>query len=127
MEKKRMICIVCPLGCQIEIFKDDDTTEYSVKGNQCKRGEDYGIKEMTNPTRILTTTVKLKNAHLKRLPVRTDIPIPKALITKRMREINHIEVLAPIKAGTVLMRNIFNSGANVISSRSMPGQYRLGV
>jgi len=119
MQNKKMICIVCPLGCQIEIFRDDNAIEYSVKGNECKKGEDYGIKEITNPTRILTTTVKLRNAHIRRLPVRTDIPIPKGLITDCMRELNRIEVFAPVRAGTILISNIFNSGANVISSRSI--------
>ncbi len=124
MDKKKMICIVCPLGCQIEVVKDGSTSGFAVTGNQCKRGEDYGIKEMTNPTRILTTTIKLRSSYLKRLPVRTDIPIPKLMIADCMREINRIEVCAPVKAGTVLVRNILNTGVNVIASRSISGLSR---
>lgn len=119
MDKREIICIVCPMGCQLEVTRDDSSRGYNVKGNQCMRGEEYGIKEMSNPTRVLTTTVKLKNAHLKRLPVRVDAPIPKELIISCMKELNRIEVQAPIKAGTILVQNILNTGANVISARSI--------
>lgn len=115
-----MICIVCPLGCQLEVTKDNSSPKgYCVKGNKCNRGEEYGVKEMANPTRVLTTTVKLKNAYLKRLPVRTDAPIPKDMIASCMKELNRVEVKAPVKAGTVLIQNILNTGANVISARSI--------
>lgn len=119
MNKKKMICIVCPVGCQIEVIKDDNSDKVSVTGNQCKRGVEYGIKELTNPTRWLTTTVKFKNSSLKRLPVRTDLPIPKGMIAKCMKEINSIEAHAPIKAGCILIENILNTGVNVISTRSV--------
>ena len=119
MERRKMICISCPLGCNIEVFVDESISGFSVSGNKCKLGKEYGIKEMTNPTRLLTTTVKLKNSHLKRLPVRTDLPIPKALIKNCMREINKIEVCAPVKAGMILLKNISDTGVNVISSRSI--------
>jgi CxxC motif-containing protein len=119
MERKKMICIACPLGCHIEVFRNHSEDGFSVTGNQCKRGIDYGVKEMINPTRLLTTTVKLRNSYLNRLPVRTDLPIPKAMIANCMREINRIEVCAPVKAGIVLIRNILNTGVNVISSRSI--------
>jgi CxxC motif-containing protein len=119
MERRNMICIACPLGCRIEVFRNDNVSGYSVTGNKCNRGVDYGVKEMTNPTRLLTTTVKLRNSYLKRLPVRTDLPIPKAMIASCMKEINRIEVCAPVKAGIVLIRNILNTGVNVVSSRSI--------
>jgi CxxC motif-containing protein len=119
MERRNMICIACPLGCRIEVFKNENESGFSVTGNQCKRGKDYGVKEMTNPTRLLTTTVKLRNSYLKRLPVRTDLPIPKEMIASCMSEINRIEVCAPLKAGVVLIRNILNTGVNVITSRSI--------
>lgn len=119
MDKREIICIVCPRGCQLEVTKDDNSKGYKVKGNQCMRGEEYGMKEVSNPTRVLTTTVKLKNAHLKRLPVRADAPISKELIISCMKELNHLEVQAPVKAGTILVQNILNTGANVISARSI--------
>jgi len=119
MESKKMICIACPLGCEMEVTMNENATAFIVTGNQCKRGENYGIKEMTNPTRILTTTVKLRNSYLKRLPVRTDTAIPKEMIMSCMREINRIEVCAPIVAGMIMVKNILNTGVNVVASRSI--------
>jgi len=119
MGKRKIICIACPLGCHIEVSEDKSVSGYKVTGNQCKRGEKYGIKEMSNPTRLLTTTVKLRNSYLKRLPVRTNSPIPKGMISKCMREISKIEASAPIKTGTVLIKNILNTGVDIVSSRSI--------
>jgi len=127
MEKRKMICISCPLGCNIEVFRDESVSGFSVSGNKCELGKEYGVKEMTNPTRLLTTTIKLKNSHLKRLPVRTDLPIPKVLIKNCMREINRIEVSAPVEAGMILVENILGTGANVISSRSIGQNQHAGM
>lgn len=118
MEKKEMICIVCPFGCHLEICKEE-ICSYAVKGNKCKRGEEYAIKEMTNPTRVLTAAVKLNRAHLKKLPVRTEAPIPKSLISECMKELKSIEISAPVSIGEVIISNILGTGVNVISSRSV--------
>lgn len=119
MDKRSIICIVCPLGCQLEISDDGSGTGYIVKGNKCKRGEAYGIKEMTSPTRVLTATVRLKASRLKRLPVRTDGAIPKSLLRDCMKVLKDIEVEPPVKMGEVIIENILDTGVNVISSRSI--------
>ncbi len=120
MGKKAITCTICPIGCSIEVSEDNSSASgYIIKGNSCKRGVGYAITEITNPTRILTSTVKLKNTNIKRLPVRTDRPIPKKLILECMKEINSIEVDAPVKLGAILIENIFSTGANIISSRTV--------
>lgn len=120
MEVKDMICIVCPFGCKLKVIKNDTSqTGYVVEGNKCFRGADYGVKEITNPTRVLTTTVIISDASVKRLPVRTSGTIPKHLIKNAMELTNKVEVKAPIKAGQVIINNILDTGVNVIASRSM--------
>lgn len=120
MEAKDMVCIVCPLGCKLKVIKDDTTdTGYVVEGNKCFRGADYGVKELTNPTRVLTTTVVISDAPLKRLPVRTSGAIPKHLIQQAMKQINKVEVKAPIKVEQVIIKNILDTGVDVVASRSM--------
>ncbi|MCT4620025.1 MAG: DUF1667 domain-containing protein [Marinisporobacter sp.] len=105
------------MGCHLTVRKVADS--YQVTGNTCKRGEAYGIKEMTNPTRVLPTTVKIKNAFLKRLPVKTNQPIPKELIFKCMEIINAIEVEAPVKTGDVIIHNILDTGVDVVATKTM--------
>ncbi|MFA5523514.1 MAG: DUF1667 domain-containing protein [Tissierellales bacterium] len=114
------ICIVCPIGCRLTITKDTTSPDgYLVSGNQCKRGERYGILEMTNPTRVITSTVKINKAHLKRLPVKTNGAIPKDMNFKCMELINSLEIEAPIKVGQVIIKNILDTGIDLVASRSM--------
>ena len=110
----KLICIVCPKGCHLEV--DDNL---NVKGNSCKRGEVYGKNEVTNPTRTITSTVILKNSSLTRLPVKTSDPVPKSKIFDVMKEINKIEVSAPVNSGDVLIENVLNIGSNIIACKSV--------
>lgn len=114
------ICIVCPIGCRLSIIKDETSLDgYVVSGNQCKRGERYGILEMTNPTRVITSTIKINNTHLKRLPVKTNGAIPKDMNFKCMELINSLEIEAPIKVGEVIIKNILGTEIDLVASRSM--------
>ncbi|MFK5883154.1 MAG: DUF1667 domain-containing protein [Candidatus Izemoplasma sp.] len=114
--KKQMICIACPVGCHIEVDIDNG---YSVTGNQCKRGEAYGKKELTKPTRIITSTVIIDGGIHHRLPVKTNGEIPKGLIFNVMKELNHIKVTSPIKMGDIIIKNVCDTGIDIVSSRSM--------
>lgn len=118
--KKKMICISCPMGCRLIVTDDvKEESGYKVEGNMCPRGKAYGIKEMTNPTRMVPSTVKIRNGILSRLPVKTSEGVPKDMIFKCMDEINKVEVEAPIKVGDVIIENILGTGVNIVSTRTM--------
>lgn len=120
MAKKEMVCIVCPIGCHIEVVEDDSKEEgYRVDGADCNRGKLYGIKELTRPTRLLTSTVKINGDYLTRIPVRTDKEIPKDKIFDCMKLINDIELKVPVRMGDIVIENILDLGVNIIASRSM--------
>ena len=55
MEEKNLICICCPLGCPLTVTLENGEV-VSVTGNTCPRGAAYGRREVTNPTRIVTST-----------------------------------------------------------------------
>ncbi len=114
--KKELICIACPMGCHLTIDIDDD---YKVTGNQCVRGEVYGRKELTNPTRIVTSTVKIKKGIYNRIPVKTNGEIPKADIFKIMKELEKVELTSPVKVGDIVIKNVCNTGIDIVTSRSM--------
>lgn len=117
---KDLICIVCPVGCRLTVEKDDTAEKgYVITGNTCKRGVNYAIEEMTHPTRMVPTTVKIEEAFLNRLPVRTDKPIDKNLIFEAMTIINQYSCKAPVKMGDILIENILGTGVNIIATRSM--------
>ncbi len=112
---KKLICITCPRGCHLEI--DEETLD--VKGNACPRGKEYGINEITNPKRTITSTVKIVGAEINRLPVKTDKPIAKSLMFDVMKELDKICVSHPITRGTVIISNVLGSDVNIIACRDL--------
>lgn len=113
---KNLTCIVCPMGCNLKAEVEGNEVK-SISGNECKRGELYARSEIMQPVRTLTTTILTGDGRL--LPVRTDKPIPKDLIFECMKEINRQTVALPIKVGDVIIKNIANTGANIIASKNM--------
>lgn len=111
---KELICIVCPKGCRLTV---DD--KFNVTGNGCNRGIKYAIDELTNPTRMITSTVKVEGGQLSRLPVVTSAPVPKDLIFDVMKEINKISVVAPVKVKTVVLQNVLNLGVDIVATRDI--------
>ena len=59
METRNLTCIGCPLGCALTVEMENNEV-VSVTGNTCKRGDVYARKEVTHPTRIVTSTVRLQ-------------------------------------------------------------------
>ena len=120
MERREMICILCPLGCKMQVTeKPDQPGELTVRGLQCKKGKVYAYEEYTNPTRTLTSTVVIHNAPLPRLPVKTNKPLPKELIFPAMKEISLVELSGPVQIGAVVIKNLLGTGIDVITSRSL--------
>lgn len=111
-----LICIVCPKGCHLSV---DEENGYKVTGNGCPHGAEYGKKELTNPTRVLTSTVKITGASHRRCPVKTDRAIPKGLMFKAMKQLNHIGLSSPVKRGDIVIADLLGTGANLIATKDM--------
>lgn len=110
---EELICIVCPTGCHLKVDKKNG---YEVKGNTCPRGEEYGKIELTNPTRVITSTVRCTGGAHPRCPVKTDKPIPKGLILQAMKTLETVEFHAPVKLGQVAVADICGTGANFVAT-----------
>ncbi|MBQ3866596.1 MAG: DUF1667 domain-containing protein [Clostridia bacterium] len=113
--KKELTCIICPRGCALTVTERDG--EYVVSGNSCPRGEKYGVAETTHPTRTITTLVRVKNRVDTMLSVKTEEPIPKERIFDLMRLIRETQVLAPVKAGRVILADAF--GTRVVATEDV--------
>ena len=61
----------------------------------------------------------LERAELTRLPVVTDGPIPKGKLMEAMQVLNRLRVKAPVHVNDILVKNICQSGVNVIASRTV--------
>ncbi len=120
-EEVNLICTACPQGCTLTaVIENGEVIE--VRGYNCKKGIDYGVAEMTNPRRMVATTVKVKNGFHPLLPVYTERPVPKPLITQILDEIRKVEVTAPVKMKSVIVENVLGTGVNVLASRDMPAK-----
>ncbi|GAA0709772.1 DUF1667 domain-containing protein [Paraclostridium ghonii] len=114
---KNVTCTVCPMGCSLIVTKVDG--EYKVEGNTCKRGEKYGVEEVTNPRRVITTTVKLSGSYLNLLPVKTNESISKELMFDIMKVLDNVRVCAPVNVGDVVVKDILGTGVDIVSAKSM--------
>lgn len=115
MQENKVTCILCPRGCTIEKKEQGGTFEFV--GFGCKRGLEWAKVEFTDPKRILTTTVHVKSGEIEFVPVRTNLPIPKEKIFEAISILKGIEVLAPVEIGSVIVKNILDTGADVIATR----------
>ncbi len=110
-----LICIICPIGCSIKVYKVLDNIK--IEGALCPRGVNYARQEILDPKRIVMSVVKVKNGDLPVVSVKTDVPIPKKCINEIMRLTALIEVEAPIKIGQVIVKDV--CGANLIATREV--------
>lgn len=111
---KELTCIVCPRGCRLTI---DD--ELNVTGNSCPRGAQYAKDELTNPKRMITSFVRVKNRENTVVSVKTSTSIPKGMIFDVMNEIDKVRVTAPTKIGDVAIKNVLNTGADIIITKNI--------
>ncbi len=115
-ETTEMICISCPVGCTMRV-SHDGTEIIEVEGNTCKRGVEYAKAELSDPRRMVTSTVRVRGASHTLLPVYTASPIPKPLIFGLLAELRTVEVQAPVEAGQVIVEDALGTGVNILASR----------
>ena len=113
---KNLICIVCPKGCHLSV---DDENGYTVTGNSCPRGAEYGKTELIDPRRIITSTVCITAKTARRVPVKTEKSIPKGRIMDVMKALESIDVKAPVSAGDVVLKDVAGLGVNIVATKSV--------
>ena len=118
MEVRNLICINCPMGCPLTVEMDGDEV-VSVSGNTCKRGDTYGRKEVTNPTRIVTSTVKVTGGGADMVSVKTKQDIPKGKIFDCVKALKDVEVQAPVHIGDVIVSDVAGTGVDVVATRNI--------
>ena len=114
----QFICTTCPKGCMLNVVREGDTFIQITAG--CKRGKDYAKQELTDPRRMVATTIKVNHGLHPLIPVYTSAPFPKPKIQDLLAEIRKVRVEAPIKMDQVLLENVLDSGINILASRNMP-------
>ena len=118
MSTRELTCIGCPVGCAL-VVELEGKEVISVKGNNCKIGENYGKKECTNPTRVVTSSVLVTGGESTTLPVKTEKDIPKNMIFDCVKALKDVVVKAPITIGDVVLENVLNTGVNIIATKNV--------
>lgn len=121
METRNLTCIGCPLGCQIEVLMEKNGEIALITGNTCQRGETYARKEVTAPTRIVTSSVQVYGSRTgeRMVPLKTASDIPKGRIMDVIRELRGVSVPCPVRIGDVLLKNIADTGVDVIATKNV--------
>lgn len=115
-EIKELICIRCPLGCQLEVSLDDSGKVAEVAGHTCARGKEYATEEVSDPRRMVTSLVLVEGA-LEPLSVKTATPVPKAQVQDVLAAIRALRVQAPVALGEVLIEDVCGTGISVIATK----------
>ena len=115
MEKRELICIGCPLGCMLTVEMNEGAV-VSVTGNTCPRGKVYAEKEVTNPTRIVTSSVRVKGGDRVSVSCKTKSDIPKSKIFDVARALRDVEIDAPVAIGDVLVEDVAGTGVQIVAT-----------
>ena len=118
MEKRELTCIGCPMGCMLTVtLENGEVTE--VTGNTCQKGDIYARKEVVNPTRIVTSTIKVTDGEKERISVKTASDIPKDKIFEVMTDIDAASVNAPVSIGDIVIKDVAGTGVDVIATKNV--------
>ena len=118
MTKRDLTCIGCPMGCPLVVeLKDGEVV--SVSGNTCPRGDVYARKEVTNPTRIVTSSVRVEGGQLAAVSVKTREDIPKGKIFDVEKALKEVTVKAPVHIGDVIIKNVATTGVDIVATKNV--------
>lgn len=116
--KRSYTCVICPNSCFLDVEIREGNV-ISVSGNQCGRGREWVIGEVTDPRRNFATSVKVRGGEMETVSVRLSSPIPRAMIFPVMAEIRKAEAKAPVHIGDVIISNVLSLGCDVIATRDV--------
>ncbi len=121
MSTRELTCIGCPLGCPITVTMEGKEVT-NVTGNTCPKGDAYARKEVTNPTRIVTSTVRVEGGVCPMVNVKTASDIPKDQIFACVEALKGLVAKAPIAIGDVLLSNVAGTGVDIVAARNIPAK-----
>ena len=120
MKTVHLTCIGCPMGCNLQVRIVDGTIA-AVEGNTCPQGDAYARREVTNPTRLVTTTVKVTASRTGAavVPCKTAGEVPKAKVLACAQALRGVSVAAPVHIGDVVCRNVADTGVDMVATKEI--------
>lgn len=108
------------MGCPLEVLIEDGAV-VSVSGNTCPHGDEYARKEVTNPTRIVTSSVRVTGSETgaKTVSCKTEHDIPKDKIFDVIRDIKDTVITCPVHIGDVVRENVAGTGVSMVATKEV--------
>jgi len=120
---RSLTCIVCPMGCSLEVDDSGGHDDLYVTGNKCQRGKDYAVEEIRAPKRVVTATCAINGqprvSSIKRVPVKTATPCPKEKIPAILQDIYKVKISLPVKMGDVIVADWNGSKIDIVATRTL--------
>jgi len=107
------------MGCTLDVTVDGETV-VDVSGNTCKRGTEYAQAEISDPRRMVASTVKVQGGIHPLVPVYTETAFPKPRIFNLLAQLREVELKAPVAAGQIVLKDVLGTGVDVLASRDLP-------
>lgn len=119
MKTRKLICIVCPNGCELtaEIITGETLAVGEVTGSLCDKGPVWAKQEIVSPMRTIASSILVKGGDYPLVSVRTDSAIPREMIQTVMAVIKDKSISAPVEIGDVLIPNPAGTSCNIIATR----------
>ena len=93
-----LICTCCPNGCALVSTRSEDGKP-TIEGALCQRGIEFGIAELTDPHRTLTTTVRVSGGRYPLVSVRSAAPVRKTELKSLVKNLQTVTLAAPVYCG----------------------------
>jgi CxxC motif-containing protein len=107
------------MGCNVEVWFNELKTPTHVVGGTCEQGRQYALQEAIEPLRLVTSYVCVEG-NLQPLSVKTSVPVAKNKIFEVLGAIRSLKLTTPISVGEVLIKDVCQTGADVIATKSLP-------
>lgn len=108
----KITCIMCPMGCPLDIVQDNEAI--TVSGNTCKRGEIYGKQEIISPKRMVTSLAKVKGGGV--VSVKTNDVIDKARMFEVLEALRGVEVIKPVYIGDIILSDVCGTKVDIVAT-----------
>ena len=77
------------------------------------------VYKRQNPTRIVTSTVRVSGGDADMVSVKTKEDIPKGKIFECVKALKSVEVPAPVHIGDVLVKNVAGTGVDIVATKNV--------
>ena len=115
--EEKVICVTCPKGCTLTVTRDGQTVVKVENG--CKRGHEYARQELTDPRRMVATSVRISGSLHPLLPVYTSAAFPKPRIPELLAVLREVDVPAPVSLDQTVIEDVLETGIDIRASRDM--------